>query len=144
MASSLTFTSAPFLQGATYSSSNSATATRYDVISADATYARRIYGISIASSDAGANTVTIYLHDGTTSYQVYQVSVAANAGNSTSIAAQDIFGSVYGAGIFQKQRDANGVPYFNLPANWKVQFSYATLLGSGEGLYVVAFGETYA
>jgi hypothetical protein len=144
MASTLTFTSAPFLQGATYSSSNSSAVTRYDIISADSTYSRRIYGISMASSDAGANTITIYLNDGTNTYQIYQVSVAANAGNSTTIAAADIFGSVYGAAIFQKQRDANGVPYFNLPPTWKIQFQYGTTLGTGEGLFVIGFGESYA
>jgi hypothetical protein len=53
-------------------------------------------------------------------------------------------GSVYGSSVFNKQRDANGVPYFNIPAGWKMQYEYNTLLGSGEGLFVLVFGETYA
>jgi hypothetical protein len=143
MASTLTFTSTPFLQGSTFSSAASANTT-YDILDADATYARRVYGISIASTDAGAQTVTIHLSDGTNSYQVYVLSVAANSGNSTTIAATDIFGSVYGAAIFQKQRDANGVPYFNLPATWKIQMKFNTALLSTEYLNVLVFGESYA
>ena len=60
------------------------------------------------------------------------------------MAAVDIMGSVYGASIFQKQRDANGVPYFNLPATWKMQYEYNTTLLAAEGLFVLVFGETYA
>jgi hypothetical protein len=144
MASTLTFTSAPFMQGLTASTANSANNTKYDILSADATYARRIYGISIASTDAGAQTVKIHLHDGAVSYQIFTINVPLNSGNTTSAAAVDIMGSVYGSSVFNKQRDANGVPYFNIPAGWKMQYEYNTLLGSGEGLFVLVFGETYA
>ena len=144
MASTLTFTSAPFMQGLTASTANSAVNTRYDILSTDATNARRIYGISITSTDAGAQTVKIHLHDGTVNYQVFTINVPLNSGNTTTAAAVDIMGSVYGAAVFQKQRDANGVPYFNLPAGWKMQYEYNTALASGGGLFILVFGETYA
>jgi hypothetical protein len=144
MASTLTFTSAPFLQGLTASTANSTSNTRYDILSADATYARRIYGISITSTDTGAQTVKIHLHDGTTAYQVFTINVPLSSGNTTTAAAIDIMGSVYGAALLQKQRDANGVPYFNIPAGWKLQMEYNTALLAAEGLYVLVFGETYA
>lgn len=144
MASTLTFTSAPFMQGLTASSANSTTNTKYDILSVDAANARRIYGISITSTDAGAQTVKIHLNDGTNSYQVFTINVPLSSGNTTTAAAIDIMGSVYGSSVFQKQRDANGVPYFNIPAGWKLQYEYNTLLGSGEGLFILVFGETYA
>lgn len=144
MASTLTFTSAPFMQGLTASSANSTTNTKYDILSVDSANARRIYGISITSTDAGAQTVKIHLNDGTNSYQVFTINVPLSSGNTTTAAAIDIMGSVYGSSVFQKQRDANGVPYFNIPAGWKLQYEYNTLLGSGEGLFILVFGETYA
>lgn len=144
MASTLTFTSAPFMQGLTASSANSTTNTKYDILSVDAANARRIYGISITSTDTGAQTVKIHLNDGTNSYQVFTINVPLSSGNTTTAAAIDIMGSVYGSSVFQKQRDANGVPYFNIPAGWKLQYEYNTLLGSGEGLFILVFGETYA
>jgi hypothetical protein len=52
-------------------------------------------------------------------------------------------GSVVGAAVLQKQRDANGVPYFNLPKTWSIQYQYNTAL-SASGLYILVFGETYA
>lgn len=144
MASNLTFTSAPFLQGLTASAGNSTTNTRYTILTADANYDRRIYGISIVNtSGASAQTVTIWLNDGSVHYQVFVLSVPLNSGNSTSVAAVDIMGSVYGASVLQKQRDANGVPYFNLPKNWSIQYQYNTAL-SASGLYILVFGETYA
>jgi hypothetical protein len=144
MANNLTFTSAPFLQGLTASSANSSTNTRYTILTADATYDRRIYGISIVNtSAASAQTVTIWLNDGTVSYQVFVLNVPLNSGNSTTVAAVDIMGSVYGASVLQKQRDANGVPYFNLPKTWSVQYQYNNAL-STSALYLLVFGETYA
>lgn len=144
MASNLTFTSAPFLQGFTASAATSATNTRYTILTADATYDRRVYGISfVNTSAASAQTVTIWLNDGTTAYQVFVLSVPISSGNTTAVAAADIMGSVYGASVLQKQRDANGVPYFNLPAGWSIQFQYNTAL-STSALNVLVFGETYA
>ena len=144
MASTLTFTSAPFLQGLTASSSNSTNNTKYTILTADATYDRRVYGISIVNTSTGsAQTVTISLNDGTVSYQVFVLNVPVSSGNSTTVAAVDIMGSVYGASVLQKQRDANGVPYFNLPKGWSIQYQYNTGL-STSALYVLVFGETYA
>jgi hypothetical protein len=131
------------MQGSTYSNATS-TNTRYDILTADATYTRRIYGISVTSTDAGAQTLKFHLNDGTTPYQVFTLNVPLSSGNITTAAAVDVFGSVYGASVFQKQRDANGVPYFNLPANWKIQMEYNTALLATEGLFVLVFGETYA
>lgn len=144
MANNLTFTSAPFLQGLTASAASSTTNTKYTILTADATYDRRVYGISIVNtSSASAQTVTIWLNDGSVSYQVFVLNVPLSSGNSTSVAAVDIMGSVYGASVLQKQRDANGVPYFNLPKNWSIQYQYNTAL-STSSLNILVFGETYA
>jgi hypothetical protein len=143
MATSLTFTSAGFMQGSTFSSTTS-TNTRYDILSSDATYTRRIYGLSVTSTDAGAQTVKFHLHDTTQPFQIFTLNIPLNSGNITTATSVDAMGSVYGAAVFQKQRDANGVPYFNIPAGWKLQMEYNTALLTAEGLYVLVFGETYA
>ncbi len=142
MASSLTFTSSSFAYAAQFDSGETNN-TEYDILTADATYDRRIYGISCTSTDAGAQTVKIFLHDGTTSFQIFTINIPLNSGNSVSVAAIDIFGSSLGASAFTKQRDANGVPYFNLPAGWKIRASYGTVLGAGEVLNFLSFGEIY-
>ena len=143
MANTLTFTSAPFIQAATFSSSTS-TNTRYDVLAADATYPRRVYGLSVTSTDTGNQAVKFHMHDGTNSYQLFTLSVPLNSGATTSVAPVDAFGSIYSAPIFGKQRDANGVPYFNIPATWKLQMEYNSGLTGAEGIFVLVFGETYA
>jgi hypothetical protein len=143
MANSLTFTSAPFLQAATFSSATSAN-TKYDILAVDATNARRIYGLSITSTDTGAQTVKFHLNDGVNTFQLFTLNVPLNSGATTSVASVDAFASVYGSSVFSKQRDANGVPYFNIPATWKMQMEYNPALGAGEQLFVFTFGETYA
>ena len=143
MATSLTFTSAGFMQGSTYSVSTSVN-TKYDILSTDATYTRRIYGLSVTSTDAGAQTVKFHLHNGSQTFQIFTLNIPLSSGNIITAAAIDAFGSVYGASVFQKQRDANGVPYFNIPAGWKLQMEYNTALLAAEGLFVLVFGETYA
>lgn len=142
MANTLTFTSAPFIQAASFSSATSAN-TRYDVLTADATNARRVYGLSLTSTDAGNQIVKFHLHDGTSPYQLFTLSVPLSSGATNSVAPVDAFGSIYGAPIFGKQRDANGVPYFNVPATWKLQMEYNSALTGAEGIFVIVFGETY-
>ena len=143
MATSLTFTSAGFMQGSTFSSATSAN-TRYDILSTDATYTRRIYGLSVTSTDAGAQTVKFHLNDGLQSFQIFTLNIPLSSGNTTAAPSVDAFGSVFGSSVFQKQRDANGVPYFNIPTGWKLQMEYNTTLLAAEGLFVLVFGETYA
>jgi hypothetical protein len=129
---------------ATIATASAVANTKYTILSSDATNARRIYGISIACTFSSAETVTMWLNDGTTSYQAFMLNVPANSGNTTSAASVDIQGNLYGAALFQKQRDANGVPYFNLPAGWSIQYSFNTTLTTTATIWLVVFGETYA
>lgn len=142
MATTLTFTQSAFTQANSFTNANSSANTSYDILSGS-TSDRRVYGISFTSTDAGVQTIKIYLNDGTTDFQLFTYSLVANAGNSTTISAADIFGDSKVAPVFQKQRDSNGVPYFNLPANWKIRFQYNTALGAGETLFSITFGEIY-
>lgn len=142
MASSLTFTSSSFAYAAQFDSAETNN-TEYDILTADATYDRRVYGISCTSTDTAAQTVKIFLNDGTTSFQIFTINIPLSSGNTTSAAAVDIFGSSLGASAFQKQRDANGVPYFNLPATWKITATYGTALTGAEVLNFLSFGEVY-
>jgi hypothetical protein len=144
MATSLTFTSAAFLQ-ATLATASQTTNTKFDILASDATYSRRLYGIGVANTLGSAETVKFHLTSATTStaYQLYTLNVPASSGNTTTAANVDAFGSVYGGSIFNKQRDANGVPYFNIPANWKLQAEFNTALTSAT-MSIIVFGETYA
>lgn len=143
MATSLTFTSGAFLQ-ATLATASTALNTKFDLLGSD-TNSRRLYGIGVSNTLASAETVKFHLTSATTSvaYQIYTLNVPASSGNTTTAANIDAFGSVYGASIFNKQRDANGVPYFNIPANWKLQAEINTTLTAATMSFIV-FGETYA
>lgn len=145
MANSLTFTSGSFLQ-ATLATASTALNTKFDILNADTTYTRRIYGVSVTNTlPATAETVKFHLTSATTSvaYQIYTLNVPGASGNSTTAAAVDAMGSVYAASLFTKQRDANGVPYFNIPPNWKMQAEINQTLTSATMSFLV-FGETYA
>ena len=152
MATSLTFTSNSFTNMISFATASAATAsgyqpsvsnTHYDITGATTSYDRRIYGINVTNTFATAETITVLLNDGTYKRQLFQLSVAASSGNSTSVGSVDLLGSSLGAGIFQKQKDANGIPYFNLPTGWSVSASYGTTLTGASLLIFTTFGETY-
>jgi hypothetical protein len=116
---------------------------KYDILTSSSSD-RRIYGIGILNSDNAAQTIKIYITSATTSvpYQVCAVSVAAGAGTGTGPAI-DVFASTMVESVFQKTRDANGMAYFNLPANWKLQMDFSGALISPETITTHVFGETY-
>lgn len=152
MANSLTFTSNSFISVVQFATASAATAsgfqpstnnTIYDIMGGTVSYDKRIYGINATNVFGTAETVTLYLFDGISSKQLYQVSVPINSGNLTTAASVDLFGNANGAGIFQKQKDANGVPYFNLPAGWSIRASYSVSLTGSSVLILATFGETY-
>lgn len=151
MATSLTFTSNSFVYTVSMATASAATSsgyqpsspnTHYDILGGTVSYDRRLYGINCTSTFGTAETVTIWLSN-TFSRQLYQVNIPLNSGNTTAAPSVDLFGSSNGAGIFQKQKDANGVPYFNIPAGHSLKVSYGTTLTNAAVLNFVSFGETY-
>jgi hypothetical protein len=141
MANTLKFTSECFMQCRSATASISAN-TKFDILSTSSN-TRKIYGISLVSSDNATQTIKIYLNDGVSSYQIYLFSLAAGAGTNGTTSALDVFGSSLSQSIFQKMRDNNGMSYFNLPPNWKVEMEFNTTLGVGELINSFVFGETY-
>lgn len=152
MASSLNFTSNSFVYQYQFASA-SATGTGlsasspnvvYDIMGGTTSYDRRIYGISSTNvNSASAQVLTMYLWDGTSSKQMFQVNVPANSGATFGTAPVDVFGNSNAASLFAKQKDANGVPYFNLPTGWSVRVSYNITLTGVNYLILQTFGETY-
>lgn len=152
MGNTLIFTSNTFLSAVSFATASAATAsgfqpsnanTVYDIMGGTTSYDRRVYGISCTSTFGTIETVSVYIWDGVSNKQLYQVSVAANSGNTTSAAAVDVFGNINGSSIFQKQKDPNGVPYFNLTAGWSIRISYGTTLTGAAVLNFITTGETY-
>ena len=131
MASNLTFTGSAFAHAV-----NVAVATaNQTILTADATFDRRIYGISQTFvSGTPASTPVIFLNNGTTNF-----AIGVGPSSTTSVNTNtDIFGNSTLAAVFQKQRDANGVPYFNLPAGWSINVTQ-----SAASINYVIIGEKY-
>lgn len=138
MATNLTFTSTSFYQGTTMSSIASV-----DVLGGTTIYDRRIYGISATSTDTAIKELTVWLSGPTTDYQIARIGIPINAGNTNLIAQVDIFGDSKLAATFQKQADANGKPYFNLPAGHTILVNLTVATTAGKVITVHAFGENY-
>jgi hypothetical protein len=131
MATSLTFTSAAFV-----GASNVAATTANTIILASDASDRRIYGISQTQTGTTAMTATIFLNNGTTNYSIGLGPAAGTVANIQT----DIFGNSTLAAIFQKKKDATGVPYFDLPSGWNINVTQS----SAASINYVVFGETYA
>jgi hypothetical protein len=135
MANSLTFTSAGFSQNTAFALGATAETT---ILSSDASNTRRIYGIAFTNSASQTPTITIRIKDGSNVIGAAFITTAVTAINVMT----DIFGSSTGAAIFQKQKDANGVPYYNLPETWTITAQLSA--NSTASAYIHVFGETYA
>ena len=114
MATSLTFTGTLFSSASLLVSSSQLTPV---VIAQGGSAGARIYSIAIqtSSTTAGVHVLNLSSSIGTT--RIGTLAVTANSGFTAGSAVFDYFGNAVFAGIFQKQKDANGVPYFNLPPN---------------------------
>lgn len=142
MASTLTFTSAPFNQITQFTSAGATAASI--ILTADGTYARRIYAISVFTDEsAAAKDVSIHLDNGVTAYELTTVSIPLSSGNTNAIVPVDILTHTQMA-PYVKQRDASGAPYLNIPSGYSLKLNYNTALAAGKIANVLVIGETYA
>jgi len=131
MGSSLTFTSGAFA----VATNIAATTANQTILTTNASD-RRIYSISQTQIGTTAMTATIFLNNGSTNFSIGLGPAAGTVANITT----DIFGNSTLAAIFQKKKDANGVPYFDLPAGWSINVTQSSISSVN---YLVS-GETYA
>ena len=131
MATTLTFTSASFAGATTV-----AVTTANQTILASNASDRRIYGISQTQTGTTAMTSDIFLNNGATNFLIGSGPAAGTVAKITT----DIFGNSTLAAIFQKKKDANGVPYFDLPASWSINVTQSSVAS----INYITFGETYA
>lgn len=118
--------------------------TIFDILTATSSVDRRVYGISIVSNDNNANPVRIFLNNGTDNIQVANINVVANSGNAVGTPLTDVFSSTMIESVLAKNRDNNGVTYFNLPKGWSIRMSYLTTHAiATERLFTFVFGENY-
>jgi hypothetical protein len=115
----------------------------YDILSTTSSVDRKIYGINVVSTDNAANPIKLFINDGTYRILISNVNIPANSGNNVSTSAVNVMTSTMGEAALCKNRDMNGIPYFNLPKNWKMEMSYATTPGAGESIYTFVYGEYY-
>jgi len=131
MGSSLTFTSGAFA----VATNIAATTANQTILTTNASD-RRIYSISQTQIGTTAMTATIFLNNGSTNFSIGLGPAAGTVVNITT----DIFGNSTLAAIFQKKKDANGVPYFDLPTGWSINVTQSSVSSVN---YLVS-GETYA
>ena len=142
MATTLTFTSAPFLEVTNFLNGDGTTAKT--ILTADNTYARRVYGISLQTDETVTKDITVQLvNPGGTAFKLTTVQVLANAGNTNAILPLDLFTHTQMAPIV-KQRDASGASYLNIPIGWSLKLAYSVVLVTPRFANVTVMGETYA
>jgi len=143
MGNSLLYNSSCFMYSTGVTASTSAN-TKYNILTTSSSD-RRLYGIALLSSSNSAETIKIYLTSATNSsfYQLCAVNIPAGSGTNGTAPAVDVFSSTMCESIFQKTREPNGLAYFNIPANWKLQMDFNTTLIVGQTITTHVFGEIY-
>jgi hypothetical protein len=142
MANTLTLTNTQYL-GCISLTASAVPNTQYTVLSADANYDRRIYGLVVTTTDANTQNIILYLNDGVGTYQVSYNSLTANSGGS-GVAPLDLQGNSLNGSILGKRLDVMGVSYFNLPKGWSFRALYTgTQLSGVERVNFISHGELY-
>jgi len=142
MANTLTLTNTQYL-GCISLTASAVPNTQYTVLSADANYDRRIYGLVVTTTDANTQNIILYLNDGVGTYQVSYNSLTANSGGS-GVAPLDLQGNSLNRSILGKRLDVMGVSYFNLPKGWSFRALYTgTQLSGVERVNFISHGEIY-
>lgn len=111
--------------------------TETTILSADASYDRRIYGITFTNSATQTITGTFRLKDGSNNIGLaFIVSLTTGVNVMT-----DIFGQAVASGILQKKKDATGTFYYDIPKDWTLTCQLSA--NSTSSAYVHVFGESY-
>lgn len=141
MATSLTFTGTIFTSASLLISTSQATPI---VIAQGGPNGSRVYGIGITTNTTTAATHILNLSSSVGNTRISALSVTANSGWTAGTAQYDFFGNAAPAALFQKQKDANGVPYFNLaPGTFLTMNTSASFITTGATSSIYAFGEFY-
>jgi hypothetical protein len=141
MANSITFTSAPFNKVTQFLPADGTNAK--DILTVDAVYDRRVYGIAIFTDETAAKDVNLSLSDGTTTWKLTTVSIPLNSGNTNAVVPVDVFTHTQ-LSPYIKQRDAAGASYLNIPKGWSLRLNYNAAITAAKLANVVVNGESYA
>jgi len=105
----------------------------------------RIYSIAVQTNSTTAGNHVLALSGSFGRARICTLAVTANSGWTAGTAIYDYFGNAAAAGVFQKQKDANGVPYFNMPPNTALEMftSASTFISAGSTSSIFVNGENY-
>lgn len=143
MATSLTFTSALFVSASQLTSGSQLTPL---TIMDQTTNGSRIYGIAVSTTSTTNHQLQLTLHPdpAAPAYVLTTAGVPLRSGATGSIATFDLFGASVGSALFQKQKDANGAPYFNMPPSALLKInSSGSFISTGATASIFVMGELY-
>ena len=141
MATSLTFTGAIFTSASLLLSSSQAAPV---VIAQGGPNGSRVYGLGITTNTTTAAIHVLSLSSSIGTTRISALSVTALSGWTAGTAQYDYFGNAAPAALFQKNKDANGVPYFNLaPGTALLMHTSGTFISTGTTSSIYAIGEFY-
>ena len=142
MATSLTFTGTLMSSASLLLSSSQTTPI---VIAQGGPAGSRIYSIAVQTNSIAAANHVLGLSSSVGITRIGTLAVTANSGHTVGTANFDYFGNSVYASIFQKNKDANGVPYFNLAPNTflTMQTSASVFLSPSSTSSIFVNGEFY-
>jgi hypothetical protein len=141
MATGLTFTGTLFTSASMLLSSSQ---TAPVVIAQGGTNGSRVYGLAITTNTTTAAIHVLSLSSSMGANRISALSVTAFSGWTAGTAQFDYFGNAVAAAVFQKQKDANGVPYFNLAPNTSlIMHTSGTFITTGTTSSIFTIGEFY-
>ena len=142
MANSLTFTGTLMASASLLLSASQLTPI---IIAQGGPSGSRIYSIAVQTNSSTAAVHALGLSSSIGIARIGTLAVTANSGFTAGTANFDYFGNAVYASIFQKNKDANGVPYFNLAPNTflTMQTTASVFLSTTSTSSIFVNGEFY-
>jgi hypothetical protein len=95
----------------------------------------KVSAISCSSTDTASHNLLLYLNHSSTNYLIATVSIAANAGNSTTVAPQPLLGLTIIPNIAV---DQNGIPYLYVNSGDTLEIAVSAAVTSGDQVACIA------
>jgi hypothetical protein len=67
----------------------------------------------------------------------------SNSGNTNAIVTLDLFANGQLLAFFSKNRDSQGVPYYNIPIGYSITMSMGATITATKEVNVYVYGELY-
>lgn len=107
------------------------------ILTSDTTYDRMITVFQVVSTDTSAQTLTLFINNGSSDFQLGIYSIPLNSGNVSGTAAVDLRSILSSLFI---EKDISGVSYFNIKKEYSIKVQLGAVTSAKKFDFLISGG----